>query len=409
MKRLVKIIVSVILISVALVALVHKTSPDVSYDLDLLNRFCQSKESNKVNYLLEHTESDRHLKSNVWDGVPVKGAIYMFVRNEQLQDARATMRSIEDRFNSQQVNGSYPWIFLNHQRFTPEFIKYIRKVANDPDQVYFGRVDLEAWHYPAWIDSHRAENAVKRMVALGIQNSYSLYHRQRMRYQTGLFFHHSLFDTVEYVWRVEAGTVYACDMLSSVHDPFVAMKLGNRKLGFTVTMKENPGSVFSLWPASLQYIRENANMIVPIEDGIMPWLMNRKHEYNFCYIWPDQELVSIAYLRSEEYKAYFHYLDLVGGFFYERWTDGSAKTIAAAMFLKKKEIKFFNNIGFTDAAATHCPFGSKLMDRCTCDYQENYNFKRNSCTINLLRYIDPPAIENMVSFAKQKLIQEEKN
>ncbi|KAG1230755.1 hypothetical protein G6F68_019260 [Rhizopus microsporus] len=78
----------------------------------------------------------------------------MMTRNEDLPKAKATIKSIEDRFNGRL---GYPWIFLNNQKFSPEFKKYIKKTVSNPDQVYFGQVDLEAWNYPPWIDSVRSQ------------------------------------------------------------------------------------------------------------------------------------------------------------------------------------------------------------------------------------------------------------
>lgn len=123
---------------------------------------------------------DLYTRPDIWDGHSVKGAFYMIVSNEQLPLARAAVKSIEERFNSK-LNVSYPWIFLNNQPFTPEFKKYVKKLASNKNQVYFGQIDLNAWSYPNWIDTERAEMALTRMIQLGIRNSHSLHSRQKMR------------------------------------------------------------------------------------------------------------------------------------------------------------------------------------------------------------------------------------
>ncbi|KAI8637887.1 nucleotide-diphospho-sugar transferase [Parasitella parasitica] len=338
------------------------------------------------------------MDEDVWNGLPVKGAFYMIVKNEELQLARSSMRSVEDRFNSHNI--SYPWIFLNSQRFTADFKKYIRKVASG--KVYFGQIDLEAWTYPEWIDAKRTENAIRRMIYLGVKKSHSLYQRQEMRYKAGLFQHHSLFNTVDYVWRVEPGSEYTCNMFHD-NDPFQTMKINNKKIGFAITTKEDSATSFSLWPATLQFMRQNPQMITQADSSIMPWLMTKELEYNFCHMWSDFEIVDLAFLRSEEYQSFFHYLDLVGGFFYERWGDGPVRSIAAAMFLKKQDIQFFNEIGYSHSSMNHCPFNKSLLDKCSCDYKDNHNFKAQSCTIDLLKQIAPQTIDDMVEFAKSKM------
>lgn len=134
------------------------------------------------------------------------------------------------------------------------------------------------------------------------------------RYQAGLFIHHPLFDTVDYVWHVEPGTTYSCQM----QDPFKILQTTKKKIGFALTFKEEPSSMFSLWPATLHFIQQYSHVIRPTETTIMPWLITSKLEFNFCHISSSFQIVETSFLRSEEYQLYFHYLDLVGGFFYER-------------------------------------------------------------------------------------------
>lgn len=55
-----------------------------------------------------------------------------------------------------------------------------------------------------------------------------------------------------------------------------------------------------------------------------------------------------------------------------RWGDAPVQTIAAALFLKKEEIKFFNEIGYSHSVATHCPYNETLLRKCSCDVASNY-------------------------------------
>lgn len=64
----------------------------------------------------------------------------------------------------------------------------------------------------------------------------------------------------------------------------------------------------------------------------------------------------------------FHKLNV----FIFRWGDAPVQTIAAALFLKKEEIKFFNEIGYTHSIATHCPYNETLLNKCSCDVSSNY-------------------------------------
>jgi alpha 1,2-mannosyltransferase len=54
------------------------------------------------------------------------------------------------------------------------------------------------------------------------------------------------------------------------------------------------------------------------------------------------------------------------------WGDAPVQTIAAALFLKREDIHFFNNIGYTHSIATHCPYDEELLRQCSCDVTQNY-------------------------------------
>ncbi|KAI9314338.1 glycolipid 2-alpha-mannosyltransferase-domain-containing protein [Dichotomocladium elegans] len=254
---------------------------------------------------------DTRLPIDTWDHLPVRGALYMMVRNEALQDARTAMRSVEDRFNK---HFRYPWVLLNNQDFTPTFIKYVRMVTDAP--VYFGKVDLAAWEYPSWIDVSLAEAKMHEMSMMDLHMAGSASFRQMLRYQSGLFIHHPLFDYVDYIWRVEPGSSYSCDMES---DPFRFMYEHNKTLGFTLTMRESKNAIPSLWSASCAFMQEHPEMVMQANATIMPWITDSdRTEYNTCHLWSNFEIIETAFLRSREYQAYFSHLDHQGGFFYER-------------------------------------------------------------------------------------------
>jgi hypothetical protein len=169
-------------------------------DLDFLAKFCSqhsqyyneslspsthstvTKEYNSLyGFDAQMKQSDIRLREDVWDGVPVKGAFYMLVREEDLYTIRATIHSMEDRFNGH-LSASYPWIFLSSQSLSPEFKQSVRRVATAPHQVYFGMIDLDTWTYPQWVNSDRAEEVMKIAIPMDIKGAHSLSKKQKMRY-----------------------------------------------------------------------------------------------------------------------------------------------------------------------------------------------------------------------------------
>ncbi|KAI8090076.1 glycolipid 2-alpha-mannosyltransferase-domain-containing protein [Gilbertella persicaria] len=298
-------------------------------DVDLARYLCnlpqvsdQSLEKDPSYLLLEHQRAehlnqkespqpDVTIPDSVWRDLPVKGAYYMVVRNEKLTEARSVIKSMEDHMK----NGTrYPWVLLNNQPFTAEFQKYIRKVVTAP--VFFGKIDLETWDYPYWIDVDRAEFMMMGQELNNVHKGSSLSYHQLLRYHAGFFFHHPLLRDVEYTWRVEPGADYSCQM---DQDMFLLMKEQNKTLGFVITMHEMPESIPTLWKRVNEFVERFSDYILPEHETIYPWIYDEDaNDYNTCHFWTNFQLANLSFFRSEAYQQYFAYLDRTGNFFYER-------------------------------------------------------------------------------------------
>ena len=64
-----------------------------------------------------------------------------------------------------------------------------------------------------------------------------------------------------------------------------------------------------------------------------------------CHFWSNFEIADLEFWRGPAYTAFFDYLDKRGGFYYERWGDAPVHSIAAALFAKREQIQFFDEIG----------------------------------------------------------------
>jgi len=117
-------------------------------------------------------------------------------------------------------------------------------------------------------------------------------------------------------------------------------------------------------------------------DNAMKFISNDNGDsYNLCHFWSNFEIGDLRFFRGSTYSAYFSHLDLAGGFFYERWGDAPVHSIAASLFLNKSDIHFFDEIGYYHLPYTHCPaYQPKYKDKCTCDVDQNFDWKGYSCT-----------------------------
>jgi alpha 1,2-mannosyltransferase len=82
----------------------------------------------------------------------------------------------EDRFNH---NFNYPWIFLNEQPFTEEFIKLTTNAASS--KTHYGFVNESMWGYPDWIDQVYAAQERERQSHLPYGTSESYRHMCRFQ------------------------------------------------------------------------------------------------------------------------------------------------------------------------------------------------------------------------------------
>lgn len=150
---------------------------------------------------------------------------------------------LEQRFNNK---FNYPWVFLNEEPFTKEFIDTTTGVASS--KTHYGLVNESMWGYPDWIDKKHA--ADMRLEMKGLPYGTSESYRHMCRFQRYFFFWNSLFLlthfrydaysgffwrhplvlslNLEYYWRVEPDVRYFCDL---DYDPFLYMKQNNKKYG----------------------------------------------------------------------------------------------------------------------------------------------------------------------------------
>lgn len=143
------------------------------------------------------------------------------------------------------------------------------------------------------------------------------------------------------------------------------------KYGWTISLFEYESTVRTLWPTVKNFMKEYPELIP--ENNLMDFVTNDGGEtYNMCHFWSNFEIADLNWLRGSAYLRYFEYLDRAGGFFYERWGDAPVHSIAAAIFLNKSEVHFFDDIGYRHNPFMHCPTTRELQKKCHCNADDNF-------------------------------------
>ncbi|KAJ1660856.1 hypothetical protein IWQ61_000265 [Dispira simplex] len=302
----------------------------------------------------------------------VKGVFVVLVRNRELHDLRWSLRQLEDRFNHKH---NYPYVFLNDKPFSEEFKRTISWITKAP--VSFGLVPREHWSLPDWVDRYHMLEGMNDMVKNQVIYGASLSYRHMCRFNSGFFFQHPLLDGYEYYWRVEPDVQFTCDI---DYDPFVYMKERDLKYGFTISLKEIPETVPTLWDTTRKFMSKYPEYVE--QQNTLDWVTNDGGKtYNMCHFWSNFEIGKLDFFRSERYLKYFDFLDQEGGFFYERWGDAPVHSLAVAMFLRKEEVHWFRDIGYVHTVSQNCPSDPEMQKKCHCDPKKSVERTRHSCTL----------------------------
>ncbi|KAH8117568.1 glycosyltransferase family 15 protein [Phellopilus nigrolimitatus] len=301
----------------------------------------------------------------------------VLARNNDIAGVIKSMKQAEDRFNKE---FHYPWVFLNEEPFNEEFKKRTSELTDS--EVHYGMISKEEWYQPASIDEMKASAAREKMIKENVIYGGSLPYRNMCRYNSGFFYRHELLKNYRYYWRVEPDVQFFCDLH---YDPFLVMQDQKKVYGFTISLYEYAATIPTLWQEVKNFLKENPGLTP--EDNAMSFISDDGGEtYNRCHFWSNFEIGDLDFWRGEAYSKFFDYLDAAGGFYYERWGDAPVHSIAAALFARKDQIHFFNDIGYRHEPFQHCPQGAEhSRGKCWCSEKENFDYEWYSC---LKRYDD---------------------
>ncbi|KAG2173582.1 hypothetical protein INT43_005000 [Umbelopsis isabellina] len=315
-----------------------------------------------------HTKKDFAPKTG-----KANAAFIILARNSNQAGLLSSMQQNEDKFNS---NYNYPYVILNDQPFTDEFMQVISSVTKA--QVKFGTIDHSMWGYPQWIDQEKAAKGRKALEEKKAPYASSESYRHMCRFQSGFFFRHPLTMEYDYYWRIEPDVNFYCNI---DYDVFAFMEAKDLKYGWTLSLTDYPSTLETFWPTVQKWISKHPEWMTSGKSSLRPWLHDddKMEKYNLCHFWSNFEIGSLKWLRSEQYVSYFDHLDKSGGFFYERWGDAPVHSVAVALMLNESDVHFFNDIGYQHPPLTHCPSEPQLQAKCTCNGSESFESNSWSC------------------------------
>ena len=310
--------------------------------------------------------------SEVLGDTRVKATFVSLARNSELYDLIQAIRRVEDRFNRK---FNYDWVFLNDEDFTQEFKDLTTAIVSGKTK--YGKIPKEHWSYPEWIDQKKAAETRRVMKEKNIIYGDLESYRHMCRFESGFFWRNELMEEYDWYWRVEPGIKIHCDL---DYDLFKFMEDNDKVYGFTISIHEFEATIPSLWQHTKDFIKLHPEHIA--DNNLLDFISNDKGEtYNLCHFWSNFEVGSLAFWRSKAYRDYFEYLDKTGGFFYERWGDAPIHSIAAALFLPREKVHYFEDVGYTHSVYTQCPLNAQYRydHKCHCNPKDDFTFRGYSC------------------------------
>ncbi|CAD6445850.1 4e03c49d-b5b0-4125-8f9c-58645fc918c0 [Sclerotinia trifoliorum] len=318
--------------------------PYIPEDANTIKKKSNKKKSDPVQWLKENSNNryaitigPKTWKSQLteWSNPRPKAALISLVRNSELEGMQQSMRQLEARWNHKYL---YPWIFFNDEPFSEEFMAGTRNLTGA--ECFYEVVPEEFWSLPDWVDEGRFMNSLDYLGTIGVGKG----------------------------WMVH----FFCNIN---YDIFRFMRDNQLKYGFNMNILDDARSFPSLWSKTRAFATAHPELLHPEAD--LNWLLDGG-EYNNCQFFSNFEIGSLRFWRGDDdrhvekgkkgkkgaHEKYFNYLDHTGGFYYERWGDAPVHTLSVAMFLAKKEVWYFRDVGYRHGINSVCP---RERGSCACE------------------------------------------
>ncbi|KAK4196076.1 family 15 putative glycosyltransferase [Triangularia verruculosa] len=300
--------------------------------------------------------------------------LVMLARNSELQEARATIRNVEDKFNKW---FKYPVLFLNNEPWSEEFMRVMKETVSG--EAKFEVIPEGIWGPTEGLTEEVMNKYLKQQEADGVYKGQIAGYHHMCRFYSGEFYSLEALKEYKYYWRLEPGVSYSCSL---TYDPFLEMARRGKKYGYTVALWEEPNTCPSLFRAVDEFRTQNNIPMHPnwkamidtetnwlLKPAPIRWLLGkmlrREHynikgeKWNLCHYWSNFEIADLDFFRGDQYQRLFKHLDKSGGFYRERWGDAPVHSLAVHLLLEAKELHHFSDIGYYHHPFWQCPQNAK--------------------------------------------------
>lgn len=321
-------------------------------------------------------------KSGNLSSTSTAAALVTMVHRKDLYETVDLIRNVEDRFNHKY---HYDWVFLTEEDFTDSYKEVVDSFVSG--KAHFRSINRKNdWAIPSDIDKNYLMASMQELDMNGVPEGGSSTFRLRSRFLARAIVNY----LPEYQYFVHIGNnikLY-CDM----PDIFTDMKNSNAKMAYTISSSGTPHATNDLTDLVSDFMKKNKD-IVRKDHWIDSFVEPGK---TFCEFMPGFIAWDLNFLRSDAFNRWYKVVDESSGIFYNRWSETSIQTLAAALFLSPKEVQFLGNVGVYDGGRMNCPTdqATRLSNKCTCpfdpkldhkDRNKIFTYSEHSCTPKFLK------------------------
>lgn len=108
--------------------------------------------------------------------------LLMLARNSEVDDAIASVLSVQEQFNN---HFGYGWVFLNDKEWTAEFKTKVSQAIGGRAEAKFETIPESMWGFPPWIDQDKAARNMRDMQKAGLMYAGTESYHHMCRFQSG--------------------------------------------------------------------------------------------------------------------------------------------------------------------------------------------------------------------------------
>ncbi|KAI9239718.1 MAG: nucleotide-diphospho-sugar transferase [Podila humilis] len=297
----------------------------------------------------------------IYEVEKANGVLVVFTSEEQIQDARQTVRDMEDRFNR---GRNYPWVILSVLPLTER--SRILTAQLTKGTMTFGTVPKAHYRLPRGIDVGKSMAKDRDLIFAGVNTKKTeISVRRRWRYLSGFLAQHELLDGYEFFWRVDPALEIFCDIED---DPMLEMKKNGQKFAWSMSTTENEDGIPSAW-TFVDTFKKTHFDILPQQNSDFFLTRETGEEATTCTFGVQNSIGRVDFFRSREYLAFFDAIEHEGLIYYENFTDAIVTTLGVSLLLPKPQILHLGGMGWATVSKewSYCPHAPELNARCHCN------------------------------------------